>query len=344
MKAISIDSHGSPKVIKIKDIPEPSCPANKVKIKIIASSINHLDIWVREGIEGLHIDLPHILGSDAAGVICEVGSDINEFNIGEDVIIQPGVYDPNCSIANKGKENLSPTYGILGETQSGIQAEYVVLDPINIYPMPEHLTYVEAAAMPLTFMTSYQMLIKRAAISPNDLVFVYGATSGVGYAAIQIAKDVGCKVIATVGSVEKMKYAQTAGADHVLLHDKDLYQNARSYLKKRKVDVVFEHIGCKTWDTSMKLLGIGGRLVTCGATTGSDVSINLAHLFFKQLSVLGSTMSDIDSFKEVIAKIHKKRYSPLIDKVFSYRDIIDAHRRIENRENIGKVIIKFKEI
>jgi len=343
LKAISIDSHGPPEVIKIKDIPEPSCTKSKVKVKIIASSINHLDIWVRQGIKGLHIDFPHILGSDASGIICEVGSNVTDFKIGDNVVIQPGVYDANCKISQKGNENLSPSYGILGETQSGVQAEYVVLKPTNIHIMPKHLTYIQAAAMPLTFMTSYQMLIKRANISSNDVVFIYGATSGVGYAAIQIAKDMGCEVISTVGSADKIKYAKAAGADCTLLHDKNLYQNAKGYLKGRKVDVVFEHIGYKTWNTSMKLLATGGRLVTCGATTGIDVSLNLAHLFFKQLSILGSTMSDINSFNEVMLKISQNSYSPLIDKSFSYLDIIEAHKRIEDRKNIGKVVIQFED-
>ena len=344
MKAISIDSHGPPEVIKIKDIPEPSCPQDKIKIKILASSINHLDIWVRQGIKGMHVNLPRILGSDAAGIVCEVGKDVNEFNVGDDVVIQPGIYNTNCKIAREGRENLSPTYGILGETEDGVQSEFVVLNPINVYQMPKNLTHIQAAAMPLTFMTSYQMLIKRANICSDDIVLVYGATSGVGYAAIQIAKDVGCKVLSTVGSTDKMKYAQEAGSDQVFLHDENLYQNIKKYLGKKKVNIVFEHIGEKTWETSMRLFDRGGKVVTCGATTGSDVRINLTHLFFKQLSILGSTMSDVNSFKEVMKKISDKKYFPLIDKIFSFLDIVDAHKRIENRKNIGKGIIDFKDV
>ena len=344
MKAISIDLHGPPEVIKIKDIPEPSCPPDKIKIKILASSINHLDLWVRQGIEGMHVDLPRILGSDAAGVVFEVGQDINEFNIGDNVVVQPGVYNTNCNIVRKGKENLSPTYGILGETENGVQSEFVILDPINLYQMPEHLTHIQAAAMPLTFMTSYQMLVKRANICSDDIVLVYGATSGVGYAAIQIAKDMGSKVLSTVGSKNKIEHAQKAGSDEVFLHDQNLYQNIKKYLGKKKINIVFEHIGQKTWETSMRLLDRGGKVVTCGATTGSDVRINLTHLFFKQLSILGSTMSDINSFKEMMNKIENKKYFPLIDKIFPFSDIVDAHERIESRKNIGKVIIDFKDM
>ena len=344
MKAISIDLHGPPEVIKIKDIPEPSCPPDKIKIKILASSINHLDLWVRQGIEGMHVDLPRILGSDAAGVVSEVGQDINEFNIGDNVVVQPGVYNTNCNIVRKGKENLSPTYGILGETENGVQSEFVILDPINLYQMPEHLTHIQAAAMPLTFMTSYQMLVKRANICSDDIVLVYGATSGVGYAAIQIAKDMGSKVLSTVGSKNKIEHAQKAGSDEVFLHDQNLYQNIKKYLGKKKINIVFEHIGQKTWETSMRLLDRGGKVVTCGATTGSDVRINLTHLFFKQLSILGSTMSDINSFKEMMNKIENKKYFPLIDKIFPFSDIVDAHERIESRKNIGKVIIDFKDM
>jgi len=292
----------------------------------------------------MHVDLPRILGSDAAGVVSEVGQDINEFNIGDNVVVQPGVYNTNCNIVRKGKENLSPTYGILGETENGVQSEFVILDPINLYQMPEHLTHIQAAAMPLTFMTSYQMLVKRANICSDDIVLVYGATSGVGYAAIQIAKDMGSKVLSTVGSKNKIEHAQKAGSDEVFLHDQNLYQNIKKYLGKKKINIVFEHIGQKTWETSMRLLDRGGKVVTCGATTGSDVRINLTHLFFKQLSILGSTMSDINSFKEMMNKIENKKYFPLIDKIFPFSDIVDAHERIESRKNIGKVIIDFKDM
>lgn len=339
MKAVFIKEHGPPDVLKFSDTNDSDCSSGKIKVNIKNSSINHLDIWVRKGIPGLDISLPRILGSDGAGVVCEIGKETKGFKVGDDVIIQPGVYDPDCDISKSGHENLSPSYGILGETHDGVQSEFVCLDPTHLYPMPAHLSYAEASSVGLTFMTAYEMLIKKARIQKDDLVLIYGGTSGVGSAGIQIAKDMGCRVISTVGSDDKIKYILDIGADHVVLHNSDLYSNLKRYLGRERVNVVFEHIGRDTWDTSMRVLQKGGRVVTCGATTGARVNINLAHLFFKNLSILGSTMGSVDSFKEVLNKINMKKYFPMVDQIFHASDIIKAHQYIENRMNIGKVVL-----
>jgi NADPH:quinone reductase-like Zn-dependent oxidoreductase len=263
------------------------------------------------------------------------------FKVGDNVVVQPGIFDKDCSKVKEGKENLSPSYGIIGETHDGIQSEYVSLDPINLHRMPDRLSFCEASSMALVFMTSYQMLVKRAKISKSDRVLVYGATSGVGGAAIQIAKDLGCNVLTTVGEKSKIEYAESLGADAVFLHNSALYGNIIKHIGNNRIDVVFEHIGEKTWETSTRLLSKGGRLVTCGATTGANVSINLVHIFFKQLSILGSTMSTLESFREVFDKIDNGRYTAMIDRVFPFSDIAQAHKRIECRENLGKVIVEF---
>ena len=343
MKAVFIDSHGSPDVLKYEEIAEQTCPPEKIKIKIKSSSINHLDVWVRKGIPGSHINLPRVLGSDGAGTIVEIGNNVKNFwgKIRDDIIIQPGVYDPNCPVSISGNENLSPTYGILGETQDGTQSEFVILDPIHVYQMPHHLSYIEASTMPLAFMTAYHMLYNRAKIKCDDLILIYGGTSGVGSAAIQISKDLGCKVITTVGSKDKINYVEDIGADYAFIHDSGLHSNLRQHLGENKIDVIFEHIGKNTWETTMKVLGKGGRVVTCGATTGADVNINLAHVFFKQQSILGSTMSNIKTFNEVMNKIYQKAYYPMLDTVFHPSDITKAHQRIEDRKNLGKVAIDF---
>ena len=341
MKAVLLESHGPPEVLKYKDIPEIVCGPGKIKIKIKFSSINHLDLWVRSGLPGMHINLPMIMGSDATGTIVEIGKDVNGFSIGDDVVIQPGVYDPECKTSIIGHENLSPTYGILGETHTGVQSEFVVLEPLHVYQMPKSFSHAEISSMPLTFMTAYQMLIEKAKISKSDNLLIYGGTSGVGSAAIQIAKNFGChEIISTVGSKDKIRYVEELGASAVFLHDHNLYSNVKNYLGQKKIDVVFEHIGKETWETSMKLLAKGGRLVTCGATTGSNVEINLTHIFFKQISILGSTMSNINAFKNVLKNISNKEYKPMIDSVFLAKDVVLAHQRIENRENMGKVVIE----
>ena len=341
MKAIQIKSHGSFDKLNVVNIDNPTCFSNQVKVEIKYSSINHLDIWIRKGVPGLDINLPRILGSDASGTIVEIGKNVSGFKVGDDVIIQPGIFNSNCEITKSGNEHLSPSYGILGETFDGVQSEYVCLNPINVFPMPKTCSYKEASSCALTFMTAYEMLIKKAQIKANDLVLIYGGTSGVGSAGIQIAKDVGCEVISTCGNINKIDFIKSLGADHVFLHDDNLYQNLKDNLNKRKIDVVFEHIGAKTWMTSMKVLAKGGRVVTCGATTGGNVNINLSHIFFKNLSIIGSTMGSIDTFKEVCKKIDNNIYRTVIDKVFDFSDVAKAHEYIEQRKNFGKVLLKF---
>ena len=342
MKAVRIHSHGGTEMLQFEDIPEPTCKANKVKINIRASAINHLDIWVRKGIPGINVPLPLILGSDGAGIIVETGDDVTGWKPGDDVVIQPGTFCGKCTNCTTGNENYCHQYGIMGETENGLQAEYIVVDPVNIFSKPDHLTFEEAASMPLVFMTAYQMLIKRANLQKNETVLIYGGTSGVGSAAIQISRDIGAYVIATVGSPCKVKYAEKMGADKVVIHAEDNWWDEISAItEQRGVDIVFEHVGKETWMHSMQMLARGGRIVTCGATTGNDVNINLAHLFTKQHSILGSTMSSLTTFKEMMEHINNRTYFPFVDKIFKIQDIHQAHEYIENRQHKGKVLMEF---
>ena len=340
MKSIRIHQHGSSDVLKIDNHKVPQCKNDELLVNIKACSINHLDIWVRNGLPGLPINLPLILGSDASGTIVEKGINVKKYNIGDDVVIQPGIFDKNCPNVISGNENYSSSYGILGEHQDGVQSEYIALKPENVHLKPKHLTFVEAASMQLVFMTSYQMLVKRASLKSFETVLIYGGTSGIGAAAIQIAKDIGAKVITTVGSDSKFDHALKFGADYVFNHSKSNWvKGVKDVLDANMVDVVFEHIGKNTWDASMRLLGRGGRIVTCGSTTGYDVNIDLRHLFSKQQAIIGSTMSDMDTFKKVQEKITKNIYTPFVDKIYSISDIKKAHKRIEDRQNLGKVVI-----
>ena len=339
MKAVRIHNHGGLDVLKYDSLDEPICNPNKIKIKIKAAALNHLDIWVRNGLPGIKIPLPLIMGSDGSGEIVEIGKNINEFNLGDKVVVQPGTFPDNCKFVKEKKENFSKYYGILGETENGIQSEYVTLSPKNIHLMSNHLSFEESASMQLVFMTSYQMLVKRAKLKENEFVLIYGATSGVGSAAIQIAKDMNAKVITTVGSKDKFNYAHDMGADYVLDHSKPYISIIKDITNNNGVDVVFEHIGPITWDNSLRVLNIGGRLVTCGSTTGSKVSIDLRYLFSKQQEIIGSTMADINSFNSVMNKINDKVYKPFVDKVFRFKDVRNAHQYLEDRKQYGKVIL-----
>jgi len=338
MKAIRINEYGNIDCLCYEEIDEPICPDDKVKVKIYYGSINHLDIWMRKGIKSKEINLPFVLGSDASGIVVEVGNNIKDFKCGDEIVIQPGLFCQKCKECTIGNENFCINYGILGETQEGVHAEYVVLDPINVYPKPKNINFAEAASMPLVFMTAYQMLIERAKLNECDDVLIYGGTSGIGSAAIQICKSTKARVVATVGNLDKMKYVEDMGADLVVLHNSKNWQDS---LNNKKFDIIFEHIGMDTWNNSLKMLKRGGKIVTCGATTGSNVAIDLKHLFIKQQSILGSTMSNLNVFDQVMEKINKGMYKPFVDREFHAVDIKKAHKYIESRLQKGKVVIKF---
>ena len=342
MKAIRIHKHGDENVLKYEDIEEPQCRSNQVKVKIHSSSINHLDLWIRSGIPSLKTSFPMVLGSDGAGKIIEVGANVKNFKEGDDILVQPGIFCEKCKLCKQGKENYCSKYGIIGENYSGIQSEYAILNPINIYLKPSCLDYNEAASMPLTFITAYEMLVKRAKLQKNETVLIYGGSSGVGSAAIQICKDIGANIITTAGNSIKSKFCFDLGADYVVNHNySNMYDKIKKITGRDGVNVVFEHIVYKTWTSSLHLLSRGGRIVTCGATTGNKVDIDLSHLFIKQQSILGSTMSSLLTFKEVIEKINDKVYKPVIGKVFNFSEIRDAHKYMNDRKQIGKIVLSF---
>ncbi len=344
MRAVQIEAHGGIEVLNIADIPVPQVTADKVLVKVKAASVNHLDIWVRKGFPGVKLPMPLILGSDAAGVVIESGERVTQYNSGDEVVVQPGTFCSNCAQCKNKRENYCQNYGVLGETQNGVQAEYILLHPENLHTKPSSLNFTEAASMPLVFMTAHQMLLRRADLKKGENLLIYGGTSGVGAAAIQIAKDLGARIIATVGNEEKMEFARKLGAELVINHrHPDWYKHVELHWGKNAVDVVFEHVGKATWQHSLQLLAKGGRIVTCGATTGPEVSLNLLHLFIKQHSVLGSTMSDIPTFKTVMKKISQGHYTPFVDSVFSIDDIRSAHSYVEERKHNGKVMIELND-
>ena len=336
MKSIIINKNGGIEVLEIVESQIPECPDNKVKVKIYASSINHLDLWIRKGLPSLNVSFPHIMGSDGAGKVVEVGKNVLKWKKGDDVVIQPGVYCSKCKQCLNKKEHFCINYHVLGESIDGVQSQYIILYSENIFKMPNHLNYFEAASMPLVFMTAYEMLIYRAQLEKSQKILIYGGTSGIGSAAIQIARKLNCIIYTTIGNKNKIQYINQLGCNNILIHsEKNWYKK----LNNMKFDVIFEHIGEKTWDISLKLLDRGGVIVTCGATTGSKVALDLKHLFYKQQSILGSTMGSINSFKDVIKNIAEKHYVPFVDKVFPINEIAQAHNYIENRHNQGKVVI-----
>jgi NADPH:quinone reductase-like Zn-dependent oxidoreductase len=338
MNAVRIHEHGGTDVLVWEEITDPAIKPDQVLVQIKAAAINHLDIWVRRGIPG--ISLPMILGSDAAGIIKKVGQGVSKFIVGDAVIINPLLYCGKCETCIDGRENECPFIGIIGESTDGTNCEFIAVNERNLRKIPDNIDFESAASFPLAGQTAYQMLINRAQAKEDDTVLIWGSSSGVGSFGLQIAKAIGCNVIATGGSTAKCKQASDLGADISLNHYEDNILGAvKDFTNGNGVDVVFEHSGASTWDISMKILGRHGRVVTCGATTGSKVSIDLRYIFFKQQSILGSTMGNVQALDAVIELIKTDRIKPIVDEIFSMEKIADAHKYFENSNQFGKVVL-----
>lgn len=341
MKAVIFSEHGGPEVLRYTDAPEPGIGRSEVLVRVRACALNHLDIWIRRGLPGISVPLPHILGSDIAGEIAGVGSGVPGLKPGEKVLLLPGISCGHCAQCTAGKDSQCRDYTLFGYMVPGGYAEYVDAPAVNVIPMPAHLSYEEAAAVPLVFLTAWHMLITRANLKPAEEVLVLGAGSGVGSAAIQIAKAAGARVIATAGSEEKLAKAKELGADETILHSKrDIAAEVRRLTNRRGVDVVFEHVGEATWEKSIRSLAVGGRLVTCGATTGYEGKIDIRYLFTHQLSILGSYMGGKAELLSVLELVGRGVLKPVIDKVLPLAEAAEAHRRMENREQFGKIVLR----
>jgi NADPH:quinone reductase-like Zn-dependent oxidoreductase len=340
MKAIVFHQHGEPSVLHYTDVVEPHLRANDVLVRVRACALNHLDLWVRRGLPGVPIPLPHIPGSDIAGEIAKIGTEVHTVHVGQKVVLAPGVTCGKCPACLSGNDNLCRDYTNLGYMIDGGCAEYVRCPEVNCCPYPENLDWAHAAAVPLVFQTAWHMLVHRAQLQPGETVLVLAAGSGVGSAAIQIAKFFGAHVIATAGNDEKLAKAKEIGADEVIHHGiMPIAKEVRRLTHNRGVDVVFEHVGTATWDDSVKSLANAGRLVTCGATTGYDAKLDLRFLFTRQLSIMGSYMGNKSELRTVLNLVAQGRLKPIVDKVWPLHDAIAAHSYLEKGKQFGKVVL-----
>jgi NADPH:quinone reductase-like Zn-dependent oxidoreductase len=310
-------------------------------VRVRACALNHLDLWVRRGLNGVTFALPLVPGSDIAGEVAAVGTPSQRVHLGDKVVLAPGVSCGQCSACAAGKDNECRKYTLFGYGRNGGCAEFVLAPEVNVLPMPPGLSFEEAAVVPLVFLTAWHMLIARARLQPAEEVLILGAGSGVGSAAIQIAKLTGARVIATAGSRAKLDKARELGADELIDHSQQkISEEVRRLTAKRGVDVVFEHVGVATWEQSILSLATGGRLVTCGATTGAAAQLDLRYLFARQLSLLGSYMGSRAELYTVLKLVGEKKLHPVIDLVFPLAEAVQAHRRVEQREQFGKVVLK----
>ncbi len=340
MKVSRIHECGGPDVIRYEDAPPPQPKANEVLVRVRACSLNHLDLWVRGGLPNLRLAFPWVLGSDAAGEIVEVGSLCSRRRVGDRILVAPGRTLSGSHETAHGLDNAAADYGLFGAVYPGLNAEYVAIPETNALPIPGELTFEEAASVPLVFLTAWHMLVGIARIQMLEDVLVIGGSSGVGIAAIQIAKLHHCRVIATAGGDRKLAMAKELGADHVVDHYKQsIKDEVKRITARRGVDLVFEHVGAATFGQSTASLARHGRLVTCGATTGFETQLNLGHLFAKHLTLHGSYMGTMGELYDLLRFFERGLLKPVIDQAFPLSGVREAHERMHLKQHFGKIVI-----
>jgi NADPH:quinone reductase-like Zn-dependent oxidoreductase len=338
MKAARIHEFGGPEVLRYEDVPDPQPRRDQVLVRVKACAMNHLDIWVRKGLPG--VKLPHILGSDVAGEIVEVGEYVTGFKVGQRVLLAPMHFCNRCPKCVAGLQNQCPEFTVLGNGVDGGNCELIAVPAANVIPIPDSLDFNQAASVPLVFLTAWHMLVGRAGIRPGQTVLVLGANSGVGIAGIQVAKLFNCEVITTAGDDRKIAKARELGADHVINHyQQKISDEVRKITNKQGVDIVLEHVGPATWDESLRSLKAAGTLVTCGATTGPQVSIDLRFVYSRQLSVLGSYMGTMGELHEVLKHVFSGRFKPVVDRTFPLKEARAAHEYMEKSQMFGKIVL-----
>lgn len=340
MRAVFFREHGGLEKLEYGFLPEPAPGPGEVLVRVKACALNHLDIWTRQGMPSIKIHLPHILGCDIAGEVSKLGYGVRGIRVGQKVLVAPGLSCGRCSYCRTGWDSLCNDYKIMGLQINGGYAEYVKAPVQNLIPIAKEWTFEEWASVPLVFLTAWHMLMTRTGLKKGESVLIHAAGSGVGSAAIQIAKHFGARVFTTVGSDAKFKRAKALGADEVINYEKkDFSQEVKRLNRGRGVDVVFEHIGPATFAKSVASLARKGRLVTCGVTSGPVVNLDLRFFFVKQLSLFGSYMGGMKELQTVVGLVRRKKLRPVVDKVFPLREAREAQTRMLERGNFGKIIL-----
>ncbi len=338
MKAARIHEFGGPEVLKYEDVPDPKPRKDQVLVRVKACAMNHIDLWIRKGLPGLK--LPHILGSDIAGEVAEVGEYVTSIRPGQRVLLAPMHFCNHCAQCTSGRQNQCREFTALGNAVDGGNCELIAVPEVSVIPIPDTLGFNEAASVPLVFLTAFHMLTGRASVRPGQTVLVLGANSGVGIAAIQVAKLFQATVIATAGDDQKAQRARDLGADFVIDHYKQkIGDEAKKITNREGVDIVVEHVGAATWNESVKALKPGGTLVTCGATTGPNVSVDLRFLFSKQFNLLGSYMGTMGELHEVLRHVFSGKLKAVVDRTFPLSEIRAAHEYMENSQMFGKIVL-----
>ena len=340
MKAVRFHVHGGPEVLRYEETPDPEPNSDEALVRVKACALNHLDLWARNGLPNVEIPLPHISGCDIAGKVEWVPAEEKEFKMGDEVVVNPGIACGRCERCLSGKDDQCRRYTVVGYGTDGGFAELVKVPRANLIGKPGGMGFAQAASFPLVFLTAYHMLITKAGLDATDTVLVLAANSGVGSAAIQLAKLQGATVIATAGDESKMERARWLGADYVIDHYKqDVLAEVKKITDKRGVDVVVEHVGKATWEKSVKALAKGGRLVLCGATTGTEVATDLRYVYSKELTIYGSYMAGKGELLRVVELFKAGRLKTVVDSTFPLQEAKEAETRLEKSEHFGKIVL-----
>ena len=340
MRAVYLERFGAPDVLTFGDRPAPSPKPGEALVRVRACGVNHLDLWVRAGLPGLEPEMPHILGNDIVGEITELGAGVTHLAVGQKTLVNPTLSCGHCAACANGDDNLCRSYDVIGRKRNGGYAEFVSVPAVNCLPYPENLAWEQAAAVPLVFLTAWHMLVTRARVRPGEDVLVIGAGSGVGSAAVQIARLHGARVIATAGSPAKLTKARVLGAHETIDHaTEDIAARARALTGKKGVDVVFEHVGGPVFEAAVASLARDGRLVTCGDTIGGRATLDLNLLFGRHLTLLGSWMGRRSDLNEALKHVASGALKPVVDAVLPLAEARRAHERIEARDHFGKLVL-----
>ncbi len=341
MKAVRFHAHGGPEVLRYEDVPDPSPQPTQVKLSVKAVALNHLDIWLRKGLPGVRVPLPKIGGCDIAGEVVALGSACTRVKVGERIMVSPGWTCGQCAPCLRGEDNLCRAYQIIGGySVDGGCADFICVPEVNCISIPEAVDYPAGAAVPLTFLTAWNMLLRLARVKRGEDVLVMGAGSGVGTAALQIAKLFGARVIAVASTDDKLAKAEALGADAGINYaSQDLAQEIRRLTGKRGVDVVVEHVGGPTWEKLIPNIAPGGRLVTCGASAGFDAKVDIRYLFSKSVAILGAFMGCKADLLEVVRHLADGTLRPVVDRTLPLSECAEGHRLIEARAQFGKIVL-----
>ena len=340
MKAVRFHQHGGPEVLRYEEVPTPEPRSDQVLVALRAAALNHLDLFVRSG--GVpKTPLPHVGGADGAGVVAANGQGASRYPVGTRVFFDPGLSDGTCQYCARGEHSLCDRWEILGEHRDGTFAQAVVMPEINLRPIPDGMSFEDAAAFPLVFLTAWRMVVSKARVRPGETVLILGIGGGVALAALQIAKHAGGRVFVTSSSDEKLQRARTLGADVLINHKRsDFSKEVWMMTEKRGVDVVIEDVGAATWPGSIRALARGGRLVTCGATSGPKPEEDIRRIFQKQITIYGSTMGTRHDWEQLTRLLPSGVLKPIVDQVFPLADAAAAQERMERAEQFGKLVLR----